>query len=98
MPLGARIKQYGQISTDVSFHSNRFGEIGISSLTIYSEEFFYVEKHSGASVLVSSTETNANLSSTNSAKIRFMNGAILQASKLNHYTNHMLLLLGNFKS
>ncbi len=51
-------------SDDISFHVNRYGEIGVSSLTIYGEEVFYVPKHSGAAVLVSSTETTANLSST----------------------------------
>jgi len=52
------------VSDDISFHVNRYGEIGNSSLTLHGKENFYVPKHSGAAVLVSSTETTANLSST----------------------------------
>ena len=58
------LSRTGHQPDDISFHVNRYGEIGVSSLTIYGEEVFYVPKHSGAPVLVSSTETTANLTST----------------------------------
>lgn len=58
------ITRAGQQPDDISFHVNRYGEIGVSSLTSSGEEFFYVPKHSGAAILVSSTETTANVTST----------------------------------
>lgn len=59
------IDRYGGLtSDDISSYVNRYGEIGVSSLTKQGKEVFYVPKHSGAAVLVSSTETTANLTST----------------------------------
>lgn len=58
------LNRYGGLtSDDSSSHLNRYGEIGVSSLTRYAKEVFYVPKHSAAAVLVSSTETTANLTS-----------------------------------
>lgn len=58
------VSKTGQDPNDTSTHVNKYGEIGISSLSVNGEDVYYVPKFSGASVLVSSTATTATLEST----------------------------------
>lgn len=58
------VSKNGQDPNDISIHVNKYGEIGVSSLSINGEDVYYLPKLSGATVLVSSTVTTATLEST----------------------------------
>lgn len=58
------VSKTGQDPNDTSTHVNKYGEIGVSSLSVNGEDVYYAPKFSGSTVLVSSTATTATVEST----------------------------------